>query len=664
MCVFVAAQIILDSANSVPSTGQVPRSISTQVLPAGEKGTNDPRTRPKPKHKGKPTLLLLSAATEYSLQRVLELHRKYYRKHPERLQALAYTLNKRRLHLPLRTFFIVDENGDDEPAGIRQPRRSRSRSHPADAVAFVFTGPGSEWARMGVDLLKADGGFLDDVRAMDEVLQRLPSAHKPSWSIRSELVKPEAHTRLGEVDIANTVLTALQIALVRLLGRHGVHPGAVAGHSSGEIAASYAAGVLSLEDAIRTAYYGGFTRRHSDRGGGATLSVELGRKQAEPLLAATPSARAVRIACENSGSSVTLSGDTKGIQSVMDTIRRAFPDVAVEMLDATTVPLHFSHGEEARAGDGYHSLLQPFLCPRRPKVGFYSSVSGRALRSSTDFGPSYWRQNMASPVLFRQAIESLLAGSPTAAHLEIGPHAALSGPLHQMYAEAGVSTPYVSLMSRGSRTTATLLRALGTLHAHGVPVDVPGPDEDPQPLSDLDPYPWHLAGARWPETSAVRAWRLRAFPPHELLGVRSTDGSDTLATWRCLFSIDDVPWMRDHRVGGDVLFPTAAFVAMAGEIAFQLTRQEAYTVRELSMRTALVLVPGRSIEMLTSARTEGHGASRWWEFTVQSCRDGAWTQHCTGLVRSGRPVSLGSQLDIMRSSDEDKFLRTVDTVSW
>ena len=85
------------------------------------------------------------------------------------------------------------------------------------------------------------------------------------------------------------------------------------------------------------------------------------------------------------------------------------------------------------AGDGYRELIAEHLSPRPPKIPFYSSVRSKVLHEASDFGPRYWQDNLESPVLFHSATRVLLDGSKECAvHLEVGLHAALSGPLRQI----------------------------------------------------------------------------------------------------------------------------------------------------------------------------------------------------------------------------------------
>lgn len=140
-------------------------------------------------------------------------------------------------------------------------------------------------------------------------------------------MKPNAASRLGEAEFAQPVCTALQVALVRHLSRHGVTPQAVVGHSSGEIAAAYAAGVLTMKEAIIVAYYRGYTAKKMGKLG-AMAAVGLGRDQVIKFLTDK-----VNVACENSMCSVTLSGDIDALEVVCDAIKLAKPDTMIRVLE-------------------------------------------------------------------------------------------------------------------------------------------------------------------------------------------------------------------------------------------------------------------------------------------------------------------------------------------
>ena len=131
---------------------------------------------------------------------------------------------------------------------------------------------------------------------------------------------------VGQAEYSQPICTALQIALIKLLASWSIIPSAVVAHSSGEIAASYAAGALTLKEAIITAYYRGYVCKSPQKIGGMA-AIGMGKEEVSKYLV-----RGVRIACENSISSVTLSGDVDILENVMSAIKTQLPDVLVRKL--------------------------------------------------------------------------------------------------------------------------------------------------------------------------------------------------------------------------------------------------------------------------------------------------------------------------------------------
>ncbi|KAI8179922.1 Highly reducing polyketide synthase FUM1 [Colletotrichum sp. SAR 10_66] len=591
--------IILESAASVtrPTAVRGPGNVDTPP--------------PSPPLRREPaTLLLFSAGHEESLKAMVQDYKTFLNMQPSRLEGLAHTLTHRRSHLGYRTFIVVTD--ECENLVFNPPPLPSFRSNTQNAgIAFVFTGQGAQWARMGSHLLKTSREFLQDIREMDAALKSLPKDHRPSWDIRGELMRSEAMSRLGEAEYAQPICTALQVALVRHLARYRVVPKAVVGHSSGEIAAAYTAGVLTLKEAIIVAYYRGFTAKRLKKQG-AMAAIGLGRDQVTPFLVT-----GVTIACENSNSSVTLSGDVEPLEGVCHAIKEAKPDALVRLLKVDKA--YHSHHMRV-VGAEYQALLKPHLSPSSPKIPFFSSVSLQRLERASDFGPDYWQRNLESPVLFRQAVTRLLQTSSTSLHLEVGPHSALAGPLKQIYSENAMTPAYITAQKRGVNSMVSFLSAVGELHCRGVPVVFPVLD-GVRPLTDLPPYPWHLSKTYWPESRVIKAWQFPEHPPHELLGSRVLEDSSSAPSWRCVLSLDKVPWLKDHCVGSDVVFPAAGYIAMVGEAVRQVSGQTDFTIRDLQVMNALVLSTGQGLELLTSTRRERltqSDASDWWEVSIQS----------------------------------------------
>lgn len=318
-------------------------------------------------------------------------------------------------------------------------------------------------------------------------------------------------------------------------------------------------------------------------------------------------------------------------------------------------------------GDTYHDLINSHLSPKAPRIQFISSVHAKTLSHSGDFGPKYWQQNLEQPVLFHSAARKLIQECPDASiHLEIGPHSALAGPLRQIYAEQKSPIQYWSALTRGKDDTGAILETLGQLYCSGInirPLVSPGV----RVLTQLPTYPWHYGDSYWTDNRIISNLRYRSHSKHDLLGIRVVEASDVEPIWRNVIRITDVPWLRDHAVGNNIVFPAAAYVAMAGEAIFQLQGsdnvQRGYTVRELSLTNAMLLQDDRSTETIITLRPKrltSKDDSAWYEFTVVSHDGNTWTRHCRGLVTSGR----SGRISTTPAPPIETFPRKVDSARW
>ncbi|KAF4981694.1 hypothetical protein FZEAL_2581 [Fusarium zealandicum] len=580
-------------------------------------------TRPKSVTRA-PQLLVYSANSAESLTRMTEGYQEFIGNHPESLGDLAYTLANRRQHLSHRAFVVASK----DRAGLVSPT---SKVAQAPGVVMVFTGQGAQWPQMAKELLQSNDTFRGTIQSLDKHLQSVPNG--PDWRLEEELLKPSRTSRVETAQLSQPACTAIQLAMIDCLAAIGIKPTAVVGHSSGEIAAAYAAGSLTAHEAITAAWLRGAVTLQQKRKG-AMAAIGLGWDDVEPYLVP-----GVVRACENSPKSITLSGDADKLEEVVADIHQAYPDVLARMLKVDKA-YHSYH--MAEVGGEYNSLMKTHKIVGRSPVNclFFSSVSGRLLDAKASLGPKYWQTNLESPVMFSTAVTGIL-NHPIGKDiffLEIGPHSALSGPLRQIAAEKSINVPYAAAMIRKQNCVESMLTAIGKLFTHNVPVDLNALMPEGSCLPDLPRYPWNHADSYWYESRISKEWRHRGHPYHDLLGFRVAESTDMEPTWRNLLHLDNVPWIRDHIIGENAVFPFAGYVAMVGEAVRHTTGvQEAFALRHVLVNSALLLTEGAPVEVMTTFRpyrlTDALDSS-WWEFTVASHNGHAWTKHCTGQVKA------------------------------
>lgn len=319
-------------------------------------------------------------------------------------------------------------------------------------------------------------------------------------------------------------------------------------------------------------------------------------------------------------------------------------------------------------GPVYRKLISTIKSPHDDSlpIPFFSSVTGKETRDASLLGANYWKSNMENPVLFLSAVESALESTQDfGMALELGPHSALSGPFRQICKDRNKIVTYDSCLTRASDSTKSLLSAVGRLFCQGVKVDFAAMNPGATTMSSLPPYPWTHDTSYWHESRISREIRTRAHPEHELLGARVIGGNDLEPTWRKMLSLKEVPWLSDHVVAGDVVFPAAGYITMATEAMRQLSSYPgSFTIRALSIGSAMPLNNGKPTEIMTRLqplRLTDNQDSAWFDFSVMSYDGTRWSRHCSGEIRIAHALD-SSAAGLNLSAPECK--REVATAKW
>ena len=287
----------------------------------------------------------------------------------------------------------------------------------------------------------------------------------------------------------------------------------------------------------------------------------------------------------------------------------------------------------------YRALLGKSIHAKEPIIPFYSTVTGKLLRSGEILSTSYWVQNLVSPVLFLSAVSTITDSLPSPkAFLEIGPHSALAGPIRQIIRNEAKEAHYIPTLVRNEDAMTALLKTAGELWVSNLDLNFGAINPAGELLTDLPTYPWNYDGGYWYESRLSKEWRQRKFPHHDILGARVTESSEVDPIWRNVLRLDNVPWIQDHEIAHDILFPGAGYIAMIGEAIRQLTNSNDYTVRAVNFMSALMLNEGKPVEVFTHVRKFRLTTtldSEWYEFSITSLNGTTTTKHCVGQVRGG-----------------------------
>lgn len=580
-----------------------------------ESFSNDKSTH-SPPGKKRFSPFVFSAASETSLRATLETYAQYLSANTSvNEQDLAWNLGTRRSVLPYRLAICsgsvkelsnginevlkkIDESGESIkkvlPASSARPR-----------ILGVFTGQGAQYPRMAAELIETSPFANKVIETLEAYLDELPQADRPTWSLKSEILAESSGSRLGEAELSQPVCTAIQILVVDMLRLANVEFTGVVGHSSGEIGAAYAAGILSARDALLIAYYRGLHSRlaASPNGGdvvGAMLAVGCSMEYAEELCALPEFVNRVGIAACNSSDSVTLSGDL---------------DAIVELEEILEDEKKFKR--RLKVNKAYHSLhMNPCSKPyiqslqsrgikvqdASPQCTWFSSVyeSDQTI-DKRSIGDVYWSENMTKPVLFSQAIARAVSDGNFDLVIEVGPHPALKGPASQTIQDTLThAIPYSGTLARNKDAVAAISETLGFLWSHEekVHVDIAKYERmmsgtcDFSIIKDLPTYQWNHERTYWHESRQSRAFRQREHKTHPLLGDATSDSSAHQLSWRNLLRAKELPWVNGHQLQGKTVFPAAGYIVTALEAAKRLTSNDDISlidIQDFNIQQAIVL---------------------------------------------------------------------------
>ncbi|MFB6888366.1 amino acid adenylation domain-containing protein [Kitasatospora sp. NPDC056327] len=555
---------------------------------------------------------------------------------PARPADLGHTLAHRRQHHDARLSVVYDarehaaRDSLDEAIGahlrgephprvlVDQRREARHRR-----LVWVFTGMGPQWWAMGRQLLATEPVYREAVEQCAEHLAALTG-----WSLIDELTADEAHSRMAETWLAQPANFALQTGLAALWRSRGVRPDAIVGHSTGEVAAFHQAGVYDLADAVKVVVHRSRLQQKL-AGTGGMLAVAL--TEAEALRRIRPYRDAVSVAAVNSPTALTLAGDETVLAELAESLTA---EQVFARLLTVEVPYHSARMELIK-----DELLESLADLKARPAQVPLHLTGReGTAHGTELDAGYWWQNVRESVRFRQAVERL-ADDGHSLFLEIGPHPVLGRSIQEtVEAHPGPGDrPEVRILPsirREEDEGAVLTASLAALHNLGVPVDW----SVLQPAGRIVPLPRYpfRRDRHWVEPAPVEQVR-RGRLDHPLLG-RRLPGAEP--AWEARPDAEALPYLEDHRIQGDVLFPAAGYLEMAVQAVCALTGGTDAALADVELRRALFLPDGESRAVrLTLSAEQG-------TFTVATGEGAERTVHTVGTVRPGQRRRSGRPLDV------------------
>lgn len=540
---------------------------------------------------------------------------------------LAYTLSRRRAHRPVRSALVADGitsligglrgiAADDAPL---PPVAGHGDSKPV----WVFSGQGSQWPGMGVELLEKEPVFAATVAQLEPLI-----AQESGFSVTEAMTTPEP---LVHIERIQPVLFAMQVGLAATMRSYGAQPGAVIGHSLGETAAAVLVGALSLEDGVRV-----ICRRSllcaRIAGGGAMAAVELPVEQVLEELR-EQNISGVEIAVIASPQSTVVSGAPAAVRTLVEEWERR--DVMAREVKVD-IAAHSSQLDPILP-DMAAALAD--LRPQTASVPFYSATLHDP-RATPGWDDEYWVANLRQPVRFAAAVAAALEDG-FRVFAELSPHPLLMRTVEQNARAGNIRVQAVPAMRReqelrhGMREFLANMHCAGAgvdfsvLHPSGRLVDAPLPTWTHQQLTVAAGASGH--SKQGAATIAV----------HPLLGahVRLPEEPERHA-WQGQVGIAALPWLADHRVNNVAAYPGAAYCEMALAAA-QTVFGESCEVRDLKFEQ--LLMPDEHTEIAVVACVQAPGVA---EIVVETHEDDEQIRRATAELHKTDEHELGPSHDV------------------
>ena len=542
--------------------------------------------------------------------------------HPERLADMAWTASTGRSRFDVRAGIVFDDAGSlaDDLAALSRGTRVAVAGRGTRA-AFLFTGQGSQWGGMGRALYECEPVARGVLERCDALMRKLRGASL------LDVMFGEPAEALDDTRWTQPALYALECALTAQWRSLGLEPVAVLGHSVGELAAAFAAGVLSLDDGLRFA---------ARRGALMAAVTEPGAMAA--VFAPRERVAAAIGSAQGSGLSIAADNGTHRVVSGPAATVRALAD-ALGASGLRTELLRTSHAFHSGLMEPVLDELEAFaasLPVAPPELALVSNVTGRELEAAPDGG--YWRRQAREEVAFAAGV-SRLAELGVEVLVEVGPQAVLTRMAQAVW--PGEPPPCVASLTRpaaGSSESGFSTAAAGADES-GFPAAAAAAWEAGLPLQleglfagerrrriTLPTYPFQRR-RHWVDGRAHR----RRDDDRPLLGAR-TELAGGGVVFETGMSASDPQWLADHRIFGRLVVPGAMYGAMAAAAA----DAGSATVESLQIRSPLILddaAAPKTLQVVLGAPDDDGG--RTFEIFSRDGGGSAWALHAEGRVREG-----------------------------
>ena len=509
-------------------------------------------------------------------------------------------------------------------------------------IAFVFNGMGVDWQSAGLEFYATEPVFAATIDLCDSIFQKefgLPN-------IRSYFLH-EGPNSQGGLERIHAQYFAVQIATHELWKSWGVNPDAVFGHSVGEVAAACAAGHVDIVDASRIVYERARTLQKCS-GRGLMLAAALSPVEANRIAESMPNE--LFVAAINSETSVTFSGTEQSIRLIYKQLENQ--GRFCRLLEIS-VPFHSPLIDECQAE--ITSKIRA-VRSRRNQIRWFSSVHGTEIVNDT-MKPNYWWENFREPVRFSECVQACIHAG-IHCFVEIGPHPNLSYNIQECLRSEGVIAPSLHSVQRNGQDRATMISTAGKLFNLGVKLNW-GEINPKAQICDF-PIAEFNRQRHWKRATMVleeqQARHTNRFP------LLQSSGSMDLGSWDLALNVNELVWLKFHRIRGELVFPAAGYVEAALEAASSWLDQPALVLTSIQFNQILELQDeGETAQAQLKLNIADSTNENSFDFQILQHSRSAQpksTIYCHGVLQSGNSPQPRSRLSDLK----ERFVNSIDPI--
>lgn len=502
---------------------------------------------------------------------------------------------------------------------------------PKTKLVFAFTGNGCQSQGMGQALYETNSTFRSTFDAVELILSRLTE----TYSLKEELLKKPENTSLHKTEIAQPLLFAIQVALVETLKTYGIRPQAVVGHSVGEVAAAWASGSLTLDDATTVIFHRSQAQGLT-AGQGRMAAVGMTKLALNKLLKLWKTTHTIEVAGENSTNAITIAGELEDLRKLENELETK--GIFYRLLDLD----YAFHSQKMNDIEVPIRSSLESINPQKSSLPFFSTVTGTKL-DGIELVADYWWKNIRNPVQFENAISNLINDEYNV-FVEIGPHPILRSYINEGLKGSGKKGLVLETLKRNQDSGARL-------HNSAMKIILSGCDIDDSKLfptegryTQLPSHPWQR-GRHWYPLTPEGNNLVNRRREHPLLGYR-LESSDII--WENNLDTIELPYLADHVVDDAVVLPAAAFIEMALAASKSWLNEETQLLEMVEIPAPIILEKGKS------KKVRFHLEPKDGSFRICSrdrLSDDEWTQNAMGRLL-GKTFKKPSQHQARFSKDD------------